>query len=468
MKQVAAEDSRLIKSVAVIGDFIILNLVFILVYLSFNGFEYNHNIAISLQKYLTILNLCYIPAISTFKVIFHYRIVSPEKIIRGVILTVSMLIVLFVTVLALMQTNNMPRLLFFIFYIVFLICVCIWRLSMRKMIKTYRRKGKNSRTAAIVGSGSNVVELYHEITDDSTFGYKVAGVFNDSPIEDFPENTNYLGTVSDVIPYLQANQVNEIFCSLPSIRQADILPIINYCENNLIRFYGVPNVRNYVKRKMKLELFGDIPVLYIRDEPLLKPENRLLKRAFDIFCSGLFLCTLYPILYIIVGSIIKITSPGPIYFRQERSGENGNAFYCLKFRSMKINEDCDTLQATENDPRKTKFGNFIRKTNIDEFPQFINVFKGEMSLVGPRPHMLKHTDEYSRLINKYMVRHLVKPGITGWAQVTGFRGETKELYQMEGRVRKDIWYIENWSFLLDLRIMYKTVINVILGDKNAY
>lgn len=139
-----------------------------------------------------------------------------------------------------------------------------------------------------------------------------------------------------------------------------------------------------------------------------------------------------------------------------------------KFRSMKVNALCDTLQATKNDPRKTKIGEFIRKTSIDELPQFINVLKGDMSIVGPRPHMLKHTEEYSQLINKFMVRHFVKPGITGWAQVTGYRGETKELWQMEGRVMRDIWYIEHWTFLLDLYIMYKTVHNAIHGEKTAY
>ena len=166
--------------------------------------------------------------------------------------------------------------------------------------------------------------------------------------------------------------------------------------------------------------------------------------------------------------MIKFSSPGPVYFKQERSGENGKVFQCIKFRSMKMNDDSDNLQATENDPRKTRVGTFLRKSNIDEFPQFINVWKGEMSMVGPRPHMLKHTEMYSSLINKYMVRHFVKPGITGWAQVTGYRGETKELSQMEGIVKRDIWYIENWSFLLDIRIMIKTVVNIVQGDKKAY
>ena len=160
--------------------------------------------------------------------------------------------------------------------------------------------------------------------------------------------------------------------------------------------------------------------------------------------------------------------PGPIFFKQKRNGLNDEEFYCYKFRSMKVNADADKVQATKDDPRKTKWGNIMRKTSIDELPQFINVFKGEMSVVGPRPHMLKHTEEYSKLIDKYMVRHFVKPGITGWSQVTGFRGETKELKDMEGRIRGDIWYIEHWTFWLDIYIIYKTVANAVHGEKNAY
>lgn len=173
-------------------------------------------------------------------------------------------------------------------------------------------------------------------------------------------------------------------------------------------------------------------------------------------------------IYLIIGTAIKITSPGPIFFKQKRSGEAGKEFLCYKFRSMRVNKDSDTMQATKNDPRKTKLGNFLRKSNIDELPQFINVLLGSMSVVGPRPHMLKHTEEYSKLVDKYMVRHLIKPGITGWAQINGFRGETKELWQMEGRVERDIWYLEHWTFMLDLYIIYKTVKNAIQGEKAAY
>ena len=218
-----------------------------------------------------------------------------------------------------------------------------------------------------------------------------------------------------------------------------------------------------------MELLGEVPILYIREEPLRQIENRLGKRLFDIVFSSLFLLIFFPFIFLVVATIIKITSPGPIFFRQKRNGLNGKEFYCYKFRSMKVNAQADTMQAVKDDPRKTKFGDFMRKTNIDELPQFINVLLGDMSVVGPRPHMLKHTEEYSELINRYMVRHLIKPGITGWAQVNGCRGETKELYQMEERVRKDIWYVENWTFWLDLRIIWLTVRNMLMrNEKMAY
>ena len=219
---------------------------------------------------------------------------------------------------------------------------------------------------------------------------------------------------------------------------------------------------------MYFNMLGNVPYLSLYNDPLLDVHNRILKRTFDIVVSSLFLCTVFPFIYIAVAIITKLTMPGPVFFRQKRNGLNGEEFYCIKFRSMKVNDDSDKVQCTKDDPRKTKWGDIMRKTNIDELPQFINVLKGDMSIVGPRPHMLKHTEEYSKLIDKYMLRHIVKPGITGWSQVTGFRGETKELSQMAGRVYGDIWYIEHWSFWLDLYIIYRTVANVIRGDKEAY
>ena len=456
--------SQLIKAATITGDLILLNLSFIATYFAYHNCIWSDDFTV----YLPLINLCYAFCLSVFKIQLHKRIINIERIVSRLFSSVTMFIILFMFCVQLMHIY-MPNRFLLIFYIALLVLITSWRIGMRYIVKAYRRKGRNSTTTVIVGSKSNMVELYNTMTRDPAYGFRINGIFDDDEtLRNFPKGAVYLGKVSDVIPYLEKNHVNSLFCCLPSAREAEILPIINFCENNMVHFFSVPNVRSYLRRKMKLELLGETPVMYIRDEPLQQIGNKILKRSFDFIVSSIFLCTLYPIIYVIVGAIIKLTSPGPVYFKQDRSGEEGKVFKCIKFRSMKVNSTSDELQATKNDPRKTKFGEFIRHTNIDELPQFINVWKGEMSIVGPRPHMLKHTEEYRSLINKYMVRHLCKPGITGWAQVTGFRGETKELSQMEGRVRKDIWYIENWSFLLDIRIIFKTVFNALHGDKNAY
>lgn len=184
------------------------------------------------------------------------------------------------------------------------------------------------------------------------------------------------------------------------------------------------------------------------------------KRIVDVILSGFFLLVFFPAIYIIVGSIIKITSRGPVFFKQKRTGLNGKDFVCYKFRSMRSNKEADVLQATAADPRITSFGNFMRQTHIDELPQFINVFIGDMSIIGPRPHMLAHTQYYSNLIDNYMDRHVVKPGISGWAQILSYAGETEVLSKMEDRIAADIWYINHWTPSLDLYIFYRTVIKL--------
>lgn len=253
-----------------------------------------------------------------------------------------------------------------------------------------------------------------------------------------------------------------LFCNLPNLHTPEIKQLVNYCDNHLIHFYSVPNVE-YSNGHMALQYVDDVPVFSIHYQPLLKPINRFIKRTFDILFAGLFVVCCFWWILLIVALITKITMPGPIFFCQKRNGQNGKEFTCLKFRSMRVREnaECDKHQATQNDPRVTKWGLIMRKTNIDELPQFLNVLKGDMSVVGPRPHMVKHNEEYSALINKYMARHFIKPGITGYAQVTGSRGETSELWMMEQRIKKDIWYMEHWSFFLDLKIIFKTITNIL-------
>ena len=359
--------------------------------------------------------------------------------------------------------------LYALFLIILGLLLSVERLILRYIVKRYRTKGRNLRFVVLVGSSRSMNELYHEMTEQDWSGYRVLGYFDYERDFDMPKECKYLGTPDMVEEFLEVNKhVHYLYCGLRDMYKNDIIKIISLCENNLVRFYSVPDMHNYVQNMVYLDAVGSIPILKLRSEDISRLGNKFLKRAFDIVFSGLFLCTVFPIVLIIVTIVTKITMPGPVFFRQKRNGLNDKEFYCLKFRSMKVNADADKLQATKDDPRKTKWGNIMRKTNIDELPQFINVFKGDMSVVGPRPHMLKHTEEYSKLIDKYMVRHLVKPGVTGWSQVTGYRGETKELKDMAGRIRGDIWYIEHWSFWLDIYIIYKTVANVFKGEEKAY
>nr|WP_302830165.1 undecaprenyl-phosphate glucose phosphotransferase [uncultured Bacteroides sp.] len=460
--------NKVIKSIIITGDLGLLNIIFIVIYHimapQMPGVTSPH----SLVQLLVLLNLIYIICNYSHGVILHQRIVRPEHIIRRAMRNTFFHAVVFISLISLANFGTLSTRFFVIFYALFLVVLIAYRLTFRTFIKIYRRSGGNSRTAIFIGDGENMTELHRKMTSDPTSGFRILGYFAENESALYPKSLPYLGHPHEVLSFIRNNGTEHVYCGLSSAQSEEILPILNYCENHLIHFFSVPDVRNYLKRRMHLETIGNVPIFYIRREPLAQLENRLFKRLFDLTFALAFLCTFFPIIYIIVGIAIKITSPGPIFFKQKRSGEKGKEFWCYKFRSMRVNKDCDKLQATRNDPRKTRLGNFLRKSNIDELPQFINVLLGDMSIVGPRPHMLKHTEEYSKLIDKYMVRHLVKPGITGWAQTNGFRGETKELWQMEGRVERDIWYLEHWTFMLDIYIIYKTVKNVIQGEKKAY
>lgn len=467
MDNIVNRDDRynaFVKLFVRIGDIIICNILFYF-FCRYNGMAVDTD----LIQTLILLSTVYVACTINGGIILHIRHIRNFQIVMRTLRNVSLFAIV-CTPLLLFGQFYMPDLRT---YIVFLLTLCfviaLFRLTVRFFVKRYRLQSKNLRKVVLLGGTENNIALYHELADDRSLGYVVYGYFDDTERSEFPSKCQRLGHPKDVIPYLSAHRdVQEIYCCLPSIRQDEILPVIHYCENNLIRFYSVPNVRNYLRHQMHLNIIGNIPYLSLLNEPLGNADNRIIKRIFDIIVSSLFLCTLFPFILIIVAIVTKATMPGPIFFKQKRNGLNGKEFTCLKFRSMRENEDADKMQATKDDPRKTKWGDIMRRTSIDELPQFINVFLGSMSVVGPRPHMLKHTEQYSHIINKYMIRHFAKPGITGWSQVNGFRGETKEIQQMEGRIRGDIWYIEHWSLGLDLYIMYKTVANAIRGEENAY
>ncbi len=227
------------------------------------------------------------------------------------------------------------------------------------------------------------------------------------------------------------------------------------------------NVKEFLK-SISIDSPGYVSfVILPRKQPLEKWFNQIIKRTFDIVFSLFMIVCIFSWLFPIIALLVKLSSPGPIFFKQMRSGKDNKSFWCWKFRSMRVNVDADSIQATKNDDRITPVGMILRKTNMDELPQFFNVLRGDMSVVGPRPHMLKHTEHYSRIIDEYMARHFIKPGITGFAQINGYRGETQDPLLMKKRVQCDVWYIENWSFFHDLKIIAMTTITMILGDDNA-
>jgi exopolysaccharide biosynthesis polyprenyl glycosylphosphotransferase len=244
--------------------------------------------------------------------------------------------------------------------------------------------------------------------------------------------------------------------------------LVRYTESHFLKIKLLPDIKGLIFDDLELEFYSNLPIVSFRREPLQNEMNAALKRVFDVVFSSLVLVSICSWLFPIIAILIRLDSKGPVFFFQKRSGRAGKDFLCMKFRTMVVNEEADTRQATRNDNRITRLGRFLRETNIDELPQFINVLLGDMSVVGPRPHMIRHTEEYSKTISNYMLRHLIKPGVTGLAQAKGYRGQTNDNYSMRNRVRVDILYIERWSFFLDIKVIGLTLINMMRGQDNAY
>jgi putative colanic acid biosynthesis UDP-glucose lipid carrier transferase len=444
-------------------DIILLNLLYSSL-IGFMNLTFNDN-----YLYLSvIINLGYFLSIALVKPVENFRELIVSKILehnayRLFITTVIMLGCLFFTKIS----EDISRMFILVFYACVYILLFFAHWFTRKAIMhTFTGGSKSVTKAVILGAGLIGKKLYKELNPNIYLGIKILGFFDDDPLK--RDNEHVLGTVEQAKEYVKEHRIETVYCTLPLAAQQKIMDFLNFAERNVINFHVVPSISYYTDTSIVLDNIGNIPILSIRKVPLSYTHNALIKRVFDVVVSFIFLVTLFPIIYLIIGALIKLSSPGPVFFIQERTGLKGENFNCYKFRSMKRNGEAHTKQATANDERKTRIGNFIRRTNIDELPQFINVFKGEMSLVGPRPHMLLHTQEYSQAIEKYMVRHFIKPGITGWAQINGFRGETQELGEMDGRIKKDIWYIENWSIMLDIEIFIRTIFITMSGDKKAY
>ena len=447
-----------------LGDLIHINLCFFIAnYLSFSTFYLEDKFIILIFLY----NLCWL-SFSKTHIYNLSRIVRLEQVFKALYVSVflHMLVISFLSY-AFRETMDIRwGYWFFIYcYLFNVVFLSAWRLFASYLIKNYRRMGYSYRNVVIIGEGFSVGKLSDIFITEKHYGYKLLKVFNS---ESSLRKGDLFDNISNSLSFIKNNDIHEVYFAMSLVDSDIFADVSKYCNNNLIRLKILPDFGNYLPFKFYVNFFGSIPVLSLIKEPLQKVFLRFLKRIFDVVFSFFIIIFSLFFLFPWIVLMIKLTSKGPVLFRQKRSGLDNNIFVCYKFRTLFVSENNNINQIKKNDSRVTKFGSFLRRTSLDEIPQFFNVLKGEMSVVGPRPHMLIHTKEYSSIVRNYMLRHLVKPGITGQAQVNGYRGEIKHVEDIKKRVQLDIWYINNWSFFLDLKLIFKTFFMIFLGDEKAY
>lgn len=350
-----------------------------------------------------------------------------------------------------------------LFYFVLLIVFNLWRIVLHTLFRKYSIvTGGDYHRVLILGNNKSTKRLETFFNEEPSYGYNYVGFFTDK------EESNKLGNITDSFDFISKNDIDEIYCSIKELTNDQISKLIYFTDNNLKTLKFIPDNKYVFSKKLKFENYDIIPILSLSEIPLKTSINKFAKRAFDIVFSLLVIILILSWFTPLLALLIRFESKGPVFFKQLRYGADFNLFACYKFRSMMANKESDSVQAAKNDMRVTKIGRFIRRTSIDELPQFFNVLFGSMSVVGPRPMLLSHTNDYKNKINKFMVRHTVKPGITGLAQVSGYRGNIETDMDMQNRIKYDIFYVENWSWALDIKIIAKTVINVLLGEEKAY
>lgn len=341
------------------------------------------------------------------------------------------------------------------------------RILFNVLVMALRSRFRMEKKVVILGYNDISKRLIRYFRSESKL-VKVSGCFEDkervNELSDFP----ILGGLQDCLEYVKTNNIAEIYSTLAPEKYPYLYDLAKEADKLFVHFKFVPDYNVFVNRNIYVDFVDNIPVLSLRSEPLEDTGNRIKKRLFDIAFSLFVIIFILSWLVPIVAILIKLDSRGPVFFIQQRSGKNNRPFACIKFRSLRVNDESDTKQVTRNDRRITFFGRFLRKSNIDELPQFFNVLIGDMSVVGPRPHMLKHTEDFSNIYKKYMIRHFVKPGLTGWAQVHGFRGEITNNELLRRRIEYDLWYLENWTIFMDVKIIFMTIMVTIRGDERAY
>lgn len=371
----------------------------------------------------------------------------------------------FLTILYITKQNDFSRTMLFIFFILNIVYAMAFRGLVYMVLFSFRRQGYNVKHMLLIGYSNSAKGYIDRILSYKEWGYEIHGILDDyCHIGSHYKGIEVLGKIDDLEEFLDNNNFDEIVITLKIEEYSRLREIVNKCEKSGVHTQFVPDYNNIIPTKPYTEDLMGLPVINIRYVPLSNTFNSLIKRFFDIVLSFLGIIVTMPIM-IVVSTIIKSTSNGPLIYKQERVGLHNKPFLMYKFRSMEVQNEKDEKKAwtTKNDPRVTKIGKFIRKTSIDELPQLFNILKGDMSIVGPRPERPFFVEKFKEEIPRYMVKHQVRPGLTGWAQINGFRGDTSIMK----RIECDLYYIENWSLELDFKIMFLTIFKGMI-NKNAY
>ncbi|HMX37120.1 MAG TPA: undecaprenyl-phosphate glucose phosphotransferase [Ferruginibacter sp.] len=457
---------RYLQITLILLDLLVLNSIFFVCQVIFQTHLLT-NIANAYFNFWVVSNIFWIIPSFILRTYAGKIIITFEYFTRRTIQVYSFWILLLLFYLFFSFEVNISRLFIFTIIISFGVGLLINRFLYLGIRNYYKKSDHIFKKVLILGYNDTAKKLTRYFEEDGINTQIIGFVEDEGNVH---ELTHYpvLSGIGNTLQIAKDNDINEIFSTITPEQNKSIYDLMFQSEKECIRFKIVPNLSVFITRDVHIEYFGDLPILSLRSEPLDDVGNRIKKRALDLVVSSLVIIFILSWMIPILGLLILLESRGPIFFGQLRTGKDKKTFRCLKFRSMRANKDADLKQATRNDSRVTRIGKFIRKTSLDEFPQFLNVFKGEMSLVGPRPHMLKHTDDYSQVVDDYMVRQFLKPGITGWAQINGYRGEITNPEQIRMRVNKDLWYLENWSLWLDIKIMFLTVYHVLRGNQNAF
>jgi putative colanic acid biosynthesis UDP-glucose lipid carrier transferase len=453
------------KYIVALTDLILVSTVF-LISAKFAQSIFGLNIGDFYKYYLLIVNSTWLIIALAFGLYTAIGMENLEKFYRSTFRCSMFHLLFFGTTLLFIENSFLSLKVFIFFYPLLGLGLLLSRFVGTYLQMVVLRKFKVRKSVAIMGNnvGGQKLAQYFNAHEHN---YSFEGFLSESDSLLVNDQGELMPSAFGQLQKAVDQNINEVYVSMKPERMSLTNSLLAEAERQCIRIKLVPDLSTENRIPFEMSFMGGLPVLSVRQEPSYEIENRFKKRIFDLFFSSLVIIFLLSWLYPIIAILIKLESPGPVLFKQQRSGRDNKAFWCYKFRSMHVNANSDSTQATKNDTRVTRLGNFMRKTSIDELPQFFNVLQGNMSVVGPRPHMLKHTKQYSEIIEKYMVRQFMKPGITGWAQVNGYRGETKDPSLMERRVAHDIWYMENWTAMLDVKIVFLTVINILTGEENA-